>query len=105
MLFFAGWILSPLTFWNDSFVNIPIAYLCANIFIRFLPVKFLLLVLMFYWLSNAAGILLMYISGKALARKGESTGRVLFEIIITIAAYSLILIFLDKLGILKPVRF
>jgi len=30
-LIVVGWILSPLTFWNDAVVNIPITYLCASV--------------------------------------------------------------------------
>jgi hypothetical protein len=111
-LFFIGWLLSPLTFWNDAFFNIPLSYIAANIFIRIWPaphrnsakpVNFLLLVLVFYWISNALGVILMYLSGKRLFTE---KGRILREILslaITLAVYSIILVLLHKFGILKPI--
>lgn len=95
-------MLSPFTFWNDAFLNIPISYLCANVFIRIWPANFLLTVLVFYWLSNMLGILLMYLGGKSILREGRSLRRELVKLLLTMAAYSLILIFLGRSGILKP---
>lgn len=104
IIFFIGWVLSPFTFWNDVIINIPIAYLCASLFVRFIPVKFLILVMIFYWLSNGLGLLLMYMSGKQIIAKGEGWVREILKLILTIVIYSIILILLDKLAILKPLR-
>lgn len=103
LTFFVGWLLSPLTFWNDSFINIPLSYIMANIFIRVFPVNFLSLLLAFYWLSNILGVLLMYASGKKLIDERKSMVRTVLMILATMAIYSGILIALERSGILKPV--
>ena len=103
IIFFIGWLLSPLTFWNDTFVNIPLAYICANLFIRFFPVNFLITVLVFYWLSNVLGLLMMYLSGKSIFQSGKGLVREMINLLITMAIYILVLIILTKAGILKPI--
>ena len=103
-IFFLGWILSPFTFWNDAIVNIPIAYICASLFMRLIPGNFLLLVLIFYWLSNGLGLLMMYFSAKNIAHKGRGVRRELLGLLLTILVYSIILIVLDKFGVLKPIQ-
>ena len=103
LIFFIGWLLSPLTFWNDSFVNIPISYIMANIFIKILPANFLLLLLAFYWLSNGLGLLLMYAGGKKIVEEKKSLVRSVLTILATIAIYTLVLFALERIGILKPI--
>ncbi len=101
-VFFIGWLLSPLTFWNDMFVNIPLSYICASLAVRVIPADFFLLVLIFYWLSNILGLYLMYASGRRLIREGEGLAKSLLILFITIVVYSGLLGLLNKLGILKP---
>jgi len=102
-IFFIGWLLSPFTFWNDAFVNIPISYIFASLSVKIFPASFLFQVLMFYWLSNALGLFLMYLGGRHIAEKGRGAQRELVILILTIVTYSIILIAIDKLGILKPI--
>ena len=101
-VFFVGWLLSPFTFWNDAFVNIPLSYICASLFVRLSRSNFLLTTLLFYWLSNILGIFMMYLSGKSILKDRKSIVREVVVFLITIAAYSLILIVLHRLGALKP---
>lgn len=102
-IFFIGWMLSPLTFWNDVFVNIPISYLSASLAIRFIKADFLFLVLIFYWLSNGFGILMMYFSGKSIMQDKSNRLRSLVTLLITVVIYSVIIIILNRTGILKPI--
>lgn len=102
-IFFIGWLLSPLTFWNDAFVNIPISYLCASIAVRCIKVDFLFLVLVFYWLSNGFGVLMMYLSGKSIMQDKGNRSRALATLLVTIVIYSIIIIILNRAGILKPI--
>jgi hypothetical protein len=102
-IFFLGWLLSPLTFWNDALINIPFAYLCANLVFSLAGFDFLPMVLVFYWLSNILGIVLMYLSGRAIAREVGYWKEVLLKTILTILVYSIILVLLNNFGILKPV--
>lgn len=101
-VFFMGWLLSPFTFWNDAFVNIPVAYICANLFIRFFSTNFLLTVIFFYWLSNFAGLFMMYISGKSIVQGGRGIIKELISLILTMICYSAILLILARAGILRP---
>ncbi|MCX5686602.1 MAG: hypothetical protein NTW09_03990 [Candidatus Omnitrophica bacterium] len=101
-IFFLGWMLSPFSLWNDAFVNIPLSYIMANLEFRFVHINFLTLVLIFYWISNGLGIALMYLSGKKLVDEKRGVVGGLLSLGVTIAAYSLLLILLNKFGILKP---
>ena len=102
-VFFIGWMLSPLTFWNDAFVNIPISYLLANILIRVIRVDFLWLVLIFYWITNVLGLYLMYAAGKELIKNRGGVKKEVLNLILTSVAYSLLIVALNRFGILKPV--
>lgn len=100
--FFIGWLLSPFTFWNDAFINIPLSYLMANLIFQFVPINFLTLMLIFYWLSNGLGILLMYISGKNALDSGRGILREILILLAAIGGYSILLVILNKAGIIKP---
>jgi len=102
-IFFIGWLLSPFTFWNDVFVNIPISYLCASLAIKFIKADFLFLVLIFYWLSNGFGILMMYSSGKSIMQDKSNRLNALKTLLITVIIYSIIIVILGKIGVLKPI--
>jgi len=100
LLFFIGWLLSPFTTWNDVLINIPLAYLCASLFFKLFPANFALQVIIFYWLSNALGLLLMYITGRNVLKEKRMS---LKSILIPILIYSIILFALDKMAVLKPI--
>ena len=101
-IFFMGWLLSPATFWNDAFINIPLSYLMANFLAWFVRIDFLLLLLLSYLFTNVLGLYLMYLTTKQIVRnRGEVAGEIL-KLISTMAVYSLILVVLAKAGILKP---
>lgn len=55
-----GYILSPMTWWNDLFVNIPLAYLMGSFLGIFFPSQFSMLVVLSYWLTNVLGIVMMH---------------------------------------------
>ena len=103
-VFFIGWMLSPFTFWNDAFVNIPVSYLCANLFVKVFPANFLITVIVFYWLSNVLGLLLMYVTGKGVIAEKGGVVKGLLDLIVTSLVYSIILVMIYKVGILKPFR-
>ncbi len=54
-----GYMLSPLSWWNDLFFNLPIAYLFAYCFKWIFPGSFVTLTIVGYWISNVLGILMM----------------------------------------------
>ena len=54
-----GFMLSPLSWWNDLFFNLPIAYFFGYICGQFSANLFLPCAIAGYWLSNVLGIFLM----------------------------------------------
>jgi len=101
-VFFIGWVLSPLTFWNDAFVNIPLSYLIANLLFRFIKTDFLQLVLVAYWFTNVVGLGIMYAAGKDVAKGRAGVIKGVFSLLVTSVIYSLIIVVLGRLGIIKP---
>ena len=102
-IFFIGWLLSPLTFWNDAFINIPFSYLCASLLIKFIKTDFLTLMLVMYWVSNGLGLYMMYASGRAIFKDRGEVARAFLTFIATVIVYSVILLALYRMGILKPI--
>ncbi|MBE9166544.1 hypothetical protein IQ238_02995 [Pleurocapsales cyanobacterium LEGE 06147] len=58
-LLVVGYLLSPLSWWNDLFFNLPIAYGFGYICSLFSPNLFVPCSILGYWISNLAGILMM----------------------------------------------
>ncbi|BAZ04013.1 hypothetical protein NIES3974_06430 [Calothrix sp. NIES-3974] len=54
-----GYMLSPLSWWNDLFFNLPIALIFAYAVAWLNPSWFLPGAIIGYWLSNLLGILMM----------------------------------------------
>lgn len=73
-LFVLGYLLSPLSWWNDLFFNLPFAYGFGYLASYFSPSFFLPGAIAGYWLSNVAGILLMQL-GVIDAFQGEARER------------------------------
>lgn len=102
----AGFLLSPLSWWNDLYVNIPIAYGLAWL-AGFISDKryFGVLMIFFYWLSNLAGFLLMHRGMAVTLRTGNSEPEqlkrnILLDVWVSII-YTGILAMLVYTGILK----
>ena len=55
-----GYILSPLSWWNDAFVNLPLAYAFGFVCALFNREFFLPATIFGYWLTNIAGLVLMH---------------------------------------------
>ena len=64
----AGFILSPLSWWNDAVVNIPIALALAHTTSGVLGLETPKLFIAFYWITNIIGILLMILGARSLKR-------------------------------------
>ncbi len=56
-----GFVLSPLSWWNDLFVNLPLAYGAGVIAGTFQENWFLPGMIAGYWISNVAGLILMHL--------------------------------------------
>lgn len=62
-----GFLLSPLSWWNDAFVNIPLAYLFAIPFSLVSKSLHLPALILGYWLTNIIGLVLMHIGARKLS--------------------------------------
>ncbi len=100
--FVVGWLLSPFSFWNDCFINIPLSYLSANIIVKFVRIDFLMAMLISYWVSNILGVAIMYFSGKHIINNRKDLIREIVTFTLTIVIYSEVVVVLNKFGILKP---
>lgn len=59
VLLAVGWLLSPLCWWNDLLINLPIAYGVGLLVKHWKTEWFAGGMIIGYWLSNVAGIVLM----------------------------------------------
>ncbi|RXE55504.1 hypothetical protein ABH15_12380 [Methanoculleus taiwanensis] len=55
-----GYLLSPLSWWNDLFINIPLAYLFAIPFGLISEDLFLPAMIVGYWITNILGFILLH---------------------------------------------
>ena len=102
-VFIIGFILSPLTWWNDLVVNLPIAWFVASVFPEtwFKPA-----VIVSYWLTNIIGLLLMHFSGNAMIRKKVKplTWRTFWGFMAWTSAYSLLFWLLMYFGLIQSIN-
>jgi len=96
----AGFILSPLTWWNDLLINIPLAYFFSLPFSLLDETLFLPGFIVGYWLTNLLGFLLMHWGGVGLIYKERSTISIKRSLYISLI-YSIIVIMLVLLGWLE----
>ena len=107
----AGFMLSPLSWWNDAFVNLPLALgfawavsscVAAGARERVFDVA----VVVGYWLTNVLGFVLMHKGLRWLRSPQEraETKRELWKDVWISLAYTGVIILLIKLGVLKPIQ-
>ncbi len=99
-----GYLLSPLSWWNDMFVNVPLALVFAWVVSAFYKPAFAPSLVIGYWLTNVAGFVLMHKGAQQLLSKEEKrySRRELIKDIVISLLYTLLIIALIKLGVLKP---
>ncbi|MDZ7359480.1 MAG: hypothetical protein ONB46_01960 [candidate division KSB1 bacterium] len=102
LAFAIGYILSPLSWWNDIFVNLPLAYLLGNVTNFFFPGSFQIGMIAAYWLSNLVGILFMLWGGSRLLGKAPPKRRELWLSVGVSFLYTLALYLLMQWGIVRP---
>ena len=99
ILFITGYILSPLTWWNDIFVNIPVSYVIASIISKIIGEDYFPeLIVSVYLFTNVLGFLLMHIS----ISWGRISRRKLLIDIIIATGYTILVYVLALLGYIKP---
>ncbi|MEB3773437.1 MAG: hypothetical protein GSR86_00735 [Desulfurococcales archaeon] len=58
-----GFILSPLSWWNDLFVNVPLALVISKVLSMLIDVSVSRLFVVSYWVTNVVGLLLLAVGG------------------------------------------
>jgi hypothetical protein len=101
-----GFVLSPLSWWNDLFVNLPLALLFAWAVSWFYKPAFEASVVVGYWLTNIIGLILMQKGAQTVAspEKKKYTARDLAKDIGISLVYTALILGLIKLGVLKPIE-
>lgn len=107
-----GFVLSPLSWWNDAVVNLPLALVfawCVGLVYR--PAAepnstaFDASVVFGYWLTNILGFVLMHKGAQqVLSKEGKKySRRELTKDLAVSIAYTALIVILIKVGVLKPI--
>jgi UPF0716 family protein affecting phage T7 exclusion len=101
-----GFMLSPLSWWNDLFVNIPLALGFAWLIGLAWPAAFTASFIVGYWLTNVLGLVLLSRGAKEMlaGRPSPYSRRELLKDFAIALAYTLLIVLLLKLGWLRPVQ-
>jgi hypothetical protein len=107
-----GFMLSPLSWWNDAVVNFPLALLFAWLVgLVYKPAavaqspSFDAAVILGYWLTNIAGFVLMHKGAQQVLSKEPKkySRRDLLKDVTISLLYTALIVILLKTGILKPI--
>jgi hypothetical protein len=101
-----GYLLSPLSWWNDAFINLPLAWLFASLVSLASHRLFAPAMILGYWLTNIVGLLMMA-RGTAGVVAGDSPRLRRRQLILSLVAatgYTLLIVLLYRFGILKPLH-
>ncbi len=101
-----GFLLSPLSWWNDLFVNVPLALAFAWLISWFWPSAFTASFVLGYWLTNVLGLVLLQRGAEmALSKQLKPYGkRQMARDLVTALLYTVLIVVLVKLHILTPLR-
>lgn len=99
-----GYLLSPLSWWNDAFINIPLALLFAWLVSLCYKPAFAASLIVGYWLTNVIGFVLMHKGARRMfpGKSPPDSRRELVTDIVVSLIYTVVIILLLKFGILKP---
>jgi len=99
-----GYLLSPLSWWNDAFINIPLALVFAWLVSFFYRPAFAASLIIGYWLTNVLGFVLLHKGARQIfsEKPPPKRRRELWRDVIVSLVYTGVIIVLIKLGILKP---
>ncbi len=101
-----GFMLSPLSWWNDAFVNLPLALAFAWIISLFYPPAFSVSIVVGYWLTNVVGFVLMHKGAQRMLSEQERrySWRQLVRDVGISLLYTALIVVLIKVGVLKPIQ-
>jgi hypothetical protein len=106
VLAFVGYMLSPLSWWNDLFVNVPLALAFAWLVSWFYKPLFALALVVGYWLTNIIGFILMHKGAQKMLSEKQSrySRRDLLRDVGISLLYTALIVALVKFGILQPIK-
>jgi hypothetical protein len=97
-LFLVGFLLSPFSWWNDAFINVPLAYAMAIPLGRIFSKEIFPFIFVFmYVLTNALGIVLMR---RSVSLKGKYTRRQMKMDVVMMAITTILIFVLVRIGII-----
>jgi hypothetical protein len=88
-----GYILSPLSWWNDMVVNVPLSYVFSYPFSLIDERLFLPAFVLGYWLSNLLGFLLLHRGAAGLLGRHKPSMSVWKSLLVALA-YTIIIVLL-----------
>lgn len=102
-----GFFLSPLSWWNDPYVNVPIAYFCAWIISLYSHRLFLPAFVGSYLATNVLGFVLLHKGitktlSKTNSQKVQYTLKNFSKDLAISIAYTLLIILLVKMKVIQP---
>jgi hypothetical protein len=99
-----GYLLSPLSWWNDAFINLPLAWLFASLVSLASHGLFAPAMIVGYWLTNVAGLLLMAHGTVGVVAGGSPRlgKRQLVWSLVAATGYTLLIVWLYACGVLRP---
>lgn len=100
-----GYLLSPLSWWNDAFLNIPISYFIASLLSIFNREMFTACFVLTYMGTNVLGLILMHVGvDSALHENVRLDRKVLIKYLVISVVYTLIIAYLVIIGLIKPIQ-
>lgn len=106
-----GFMLSPLSWWNDAFVNLPLAlafaWLVGSICVpAWREAVFDGALVVGYWLTNVLGFVLMHKGARQLLTdEADAPAKADFKKDLLVSlGYTVVILVLIKLGVLKPIQ-
>jgi hypothetical protein len=102
----AGYMLSPLSWWNDAFVNLPLALVFAWLVSAFYKPAFAASLVTGYWLTNVLGFILMHKGAQQVLtdQPQKYSRRALARDVGISLFYTALIVLLVKFGVLKPLQ-
>ena len=104
-LAFIGFLLSPLSWWNDLFVNVPLATAFAWMVAALHPPAFKPALVIGYWLTNVLGLVLLHIGARRTLTRETSKPYAVRDLAKALGwslLYTLLILLLIKAGVLQP---
>jgi len=104
VLAMVGYLLSPVSWWNDLFVNIPLAYAFGALVGLVSEDLFLPAMVAGYWITNILGFVLMHRGIKEVVSEKKGAGYSKQELVADLAVsavYTIIVVVLVAVGVLR----